>query len=228
MADLILKNGLKAYQERRYEDALKYFNKLKDDEKKNYYIGLAYVRLNDYNSAIFHLKNYLKKETDYQLMIQVMMVLGYIYVQKKDFGKSKLYFDKALQLDFNNSKAYAALGYVFYQLHNFNEAIKSLKKAIEIDEKNATAHNSLGYIYADINIKLEEAIKECEIALEISPDYPAYLDSIGWAYFKKGDIKKAKEYLSKALEFMPDNNEIKEHFREVVIKEIAKKKEKID
>lgn len=228
MVNLILKNGLKAYQEKRYEDALKYFTKLEDDEKKNYYLGLTYARLNDYDSAIFHLKNYLKKETDYQFMIQVMMVLGYIYAQKEDYGKSKLYFEKALQLDFNNSRAYAALGYIYYKMHNFNEAIKALRKAIEIDEKNATAHNSLGYIYADLNMQLEEAIKECEIALQLSPEYPAYLDSMGWAYYKKGDIKKAKEYLAKAMELMPDNKEIREHFRNVVIKEIARKKEKID
>jgi len=228
MADLILKNGLKAYKEKRYEDALKYFNKLEDDVKKNYYLGLTYVRLNDYDSAIFHLKNYLKSETDYQIMIQVLTVLGYIYVQKKEYEKAKIYFEKALNLDFNNSKVYAALGYVYYKLNNFNEAIKVLKKAIEIDEKNATAHNSLGYIYADKNLQLEEAIRECEIALKISPDYPAYLDSLGWAYYKKGDIKKAKELIAKALESLGDNEEIKSHFREIVIKEISKRKEKID
>ncbi len=228
MGNLILKNGLKAYQEKRYRDALKYFNKLEDDEKKNYYLGLTYVRLNDYDSAIFHLKNYLKKETDYQFMIQVMMVLGYIYAQKEDYVKSKMYFTRSLQLDFNNSKAYAALGYIYYKMRNFHEAIKSLKKAIEIDERNATAHNSLGYIYADISMKLEEAVKECEIALKLSPNYPAYLDSIGWVYYKKGNLKKAKEYLSKALDMMPDNKEIREHFRNVIIKELTKKKEKID
>lgn len=228
MADLILKNGLKAYKEKRYEDALKYFNKLENELKKNYYLGLTYVRLQDYDSAIFHLKNYLKKETDYQIMIQVLMILGYIYVKKNDYKKAKIYFDKVLQLDFNNSKAYAALGYIYYQLKDYNEAIKVLKKAIEIDEKNATAHNSLGYIYADTNMQLEEAIKECEIALQLSPGYPAYLDSMGWAYYKKGELKKAKEYLAKALEIMPDNEEIKAHFRDVVVKEISKKKEKID
>ncbi len=228
MEDLILKNGLKAYQNNRFEDALKYFNKLEDEDKKNYYLGLTYVRLNDYDSAIFHLKNYLKKETDYQFMIQVMMVLGYIYVQKEDYGKAKLYFEKALQLDFNNSKAYAALGYVYYKMKNFNEAIKALSKAIEIDENSATAHNSLGYIYADLNMQLEKAVEECELALKISPDYPAYLDSMGWAYYKKGDLEKAREYLAKAMEMMPENEEIKKHFRDVVIKEMKKKREKID
>ncbi len=227
MADLILKNGLVAYNEKRYDDALKYFKKIKD-EKKDYYLGLTHVRLEDYKTAITHLKKYLKRETDYQLMIQVYFVLGFIYAQKKEFARAKSYLEKALQLDFNNAKAYAALGYVHYKMRNFNESIKVLKKAIELDEENATAHNSLGYIYADTNMNLEEAVKECEIALELVPDYAAYMDSMGWAHYKKGDFGKAKEYLTKALDELPDNEEVKKHFKDMIVKEIAKKKEKID
>lgn len=227
MADLILKNGLIAYNEKRYKDALKYFKKLKD-EKKDYYLGLTFVRLEDYKTAIIHLKKYLKRETNYELMIQVYFVLGFIYAEQKEFGRAKNYMEKAIQLDFNNSKAYAALGYIYYKMRNFNESIKALKKAIEIDEKNATAHNSLGYIYADINMNLEESVKECEIALKLVPDYTAYLDSIGWAYFKKGDFKNAKKYLTQALDKLPDNEEIRKHFKDMIVKDIARKKEKID
>ncbi|MBN1899394.1 MAG: tetratricopeptide repeat protein [Spirochaetes bacterium] len=228
MANLILKNGLKAYQEGHFKSAIKYFSKLENDDKKDYYLGLSYVRLRDYESATYHLNNYLNKETDYKLMTQILFVLGYIFAQKGQYSKSKKYFQKSLDLDFNNSKAYAALGYVFYKQKNFDEAIRALKKAIEIDERNATAHNSLGYIYADINMKLEESIMQCEIAVKIKPNYAAYLDSLGYAHFKKGNIKKAKEYLSKAMEMMPENEEIQEHFRNVVIKDMSRKKEKID
>ncbi len=225
--DLVLKNALIAYQEKQYSTALKYFKKLKN-EKKDYYMGLTYVRMEDYKTAIIHLKKYLKIETDYQLMIQILVVLGFIYAEKKEFVKSKQYFEKALNLDFNNSKAYAALGFVQYKLNNNSEAIKSLKKAIEIDETNATAHNSLGYIYADINMSLEEAINECEIALKLSPDYAAYLDSVGYAHFKKGNFATAKEYLTKAMDILPENEEIRKHFKDVIVKEMAKKKEAID
>ena len=227
MADLILKNGLIAYNEKRYNDALKYFKKLKD-HKKEYYMGLAYVRLEDYKTAITFLKKYLKRETDYQLMIQVYFVLGFIYAQTKDFSKAKYYLEKALQLDFNNSKVFAALGFIHYKMRNFNESVKALKKAIEIDEGNATAHNSLGYIYADTNMNLEDAVKECEMALKLVPDYAAFLDSMGWAHFKKGDIKAAKKFLSEALDKLPDNKEVKKHFKDMIVKDIVKKKDKID
>ena len=73
---------------------------------------------------------------------------------------------------------------------NISSFVLELKKAISMDEKSATAHNSLGFIYADTETKLNSAVKACETALELAPDNPAYLDSIGWAYFKKGNIKK--------------------------------------
>ncbi len=225
--DLVFKNGLQSYKEKNYPKALKYFKKMKDT-KKDYYLGLVYVRLEDYKSAIFHLTKYLKKETDYELMIQIYLVLGYIYAQKKEYTQSKQYFQKALNLDFHNSKAYAAIGYIQYKLNNNDEAIKFLKKAIDIDQDNATAHNSLGYIYADINMSLEEAIKECETAIKISPDYAAFLDSMGWAYYKKGELAKSKEYLTKALDINPDNKEIRKHFKDLIVKEMSKKKETID
>ena len=81
--DLVLKNALIAYQEKQYGTALKYFKKLKS-EKKDYYMGLTYVKMEDYKTAIIHLKKYLKMETNYPLMIQILVVLGFIYAQKKE------------------------------------------------------------------------------------------------------------------------------------------------
>ncbi len=227
MNNLILRNGLLAYKENNFDGAIKYFNKL-EDEKKFYFLGLTHVRMKEYDTAIHYLKIYLRKETDYQLMIQIYLILGYIYAQKNEFVRSHKYLEKVLQLDFNNSKAYSALGYVDYRLKNYNMSIKNFKKAIEIDKKNATAHNSLGYVYADTNMNLDEAIRECETALQIAPEYAAYLDSLGWAYYKKNDYSNAKKYLSMALEKDPENQEIKKHFKDVIVKEISKKQEKID
>ncbi len=224
---IYLKNGVAAYKNGKYKEAVKYFRRV-TTENKNYYIGLTLVRLEKYEDASAHLKSYLKKATDYALMIQVFLVLGYIYAELENFGMAKKYLQKAVELDFNNSKAYAALGFVYYKMQKYNEAIDSLKKAIEIDENNATAHNSLGYIYSDMNLNIDDAVKEIEIALNLKPDYAAFLDSMGWIYFKKGDFKEAKKYLAKALEKLPDNKEIKQHFRDVVVKEVAKRKESID
>ena len=64
--------------------------------------------------------------------------------------------------------------------------------------------NSLGYIYAEDNTKLEEAQKLVERALVVDPDNGAYLDSLGWVYYKKGDYQNALKYLKEADNLLKD------------------------
>lgn len=227
MAKTHLENGLICFREKNYPKAMKFFEKMEED-KKYYYLGLTAMRIRDYDSAIHYLKIYLRKETDYPVMIQISMIMGYAYAQKLEYVKARKHFEKALQLDFNNARAYAALGYIDYQLQNYGLSVRNLKKAVELDETNATAHNSLGYIYADTNMNLEEAVRECEKALQLIPEYASYLDSLGWAYYKKNDFEKAKKYLSLALEKDPDSPEIRKHFKDVIVREMKGKKERID
>jgi Flp pilus assembly protein TadD len=103
------------------------------------------------------------------------------------------------------------------RLGNFKEAVMNLHKAIEIDPQNANAHNSLGYIYAEANINLDEALRECKLALSMDKNNPAYLDSLGWVYYKLGELGHAKNYLQKALKKTPTNEEIINHLR--IVKE---------
>jgi len=225
-----IEKGIEYYNKGEYKKALTEFRRLSDTEKlKHYYLGITYTRLNNIDSALFHLKTFLKNsEVSFPILIKVLMILGYLHARKEEYKKAKSYFEKVLQLDFNNSKAYAALGYIYYKVGNIQEALNHLQKALEIDQGNATAHNSFGYILAENDLDIDKALKECQKALELKPDYPAYLDSIGWIYFKKGDYIKAKHYLTKALEKMPECNEIREHFRVIVRKELSFKKEQID
>jgi Flp pilus assembly protein TadD len=98
----------------------------------------------------------------------------------------------------------------------FKEAIMNLYRAVEIDPDNANAHNSLGYIYAEANLNLDEALKECKKAVSLDRDNPAYLDSLGWVYYKMGEAGQARNYLKKALRKAPGNAEIEEHLRAVM------------
>ena len=54
--------------------------------------------------------------------------------------------------------------------------------------------NSLGFILADSETNIEEGISEIKKALSSDPNNPAYLDSLGWAFFKKNDIANAKNF----------------------------------
>ena len=48
-------------------------------------------------------------------------------------------------------------------------------------------------------------------ALKKEPENGAYLDSLGWVYYKKKDYKKAYKYITEALKYMPEEKELQDH-----------------
>ena len=64
--------------------------------------------------------------------------------------------------------------------------------------------------------QLDEAIQLVQRALKEEPDNGAYLDSLGWAYFRQGNLNEAEKYLVAAVKQMPDNSEIQEHLGDVL------------
>ncbi|MBA3696842.1 MAG: tetratricopeptide repeat protein [Methylotenera sp.] len=90
-----------------------------------------------------------------------------------------------------------------------------LRKLIAAKPDFAAAYNALGYSFADRNIKLDEAQKLIEKALTISPNDRYMLDSLGWVYYRKGQLDKAIDYLQQAYKANPDP-EIAAHLGEVL------------
>ncbi|HEX2488389.1 MAG TPA: tetratricopeptide repeat protein, partial [Blastocatellia bacterium] len=62
----------------------------------------------------------------------------------------------------------------------------------------------------------EEALKLIERAVAIDPIQGSFLDSLGWAYFKLGNIDKARQYLEKASIYSKRNSTIHEHLGDVL------------
>ena len=65
---------------------------------------------------------------------------------------------------------------------------------------NAAALNYLGYMLADQSVRFEESLVYIQRALELDPYNGAYLDSLGWVYFKMGKLELAEENLLRAIE----------------------------
>ena len=80
---------------------------------------------------------------------------------------------------------------------------------------NANALNYLGYMLADRGEQLDEAIRLVRRALDTDPDNGAYLDSLGWAHFRKGELDEAEKYSAAAAAKMPENSEVQDHLGDV-------------
>lgn len=101
------------------------------------------------------------------------------------------------------------------RMKKFDLMESELRRTIAEKPDFAAAYNALGYSFADRNIKLNEAIKLIEKALELSPNDHYMLDSLGWAHFRKGNLDKAIQYLQEAYAINPDP-EIAAHLGEVL------------
>ncbi|HSO07596.1 MAG TPA: tetratricopeptide repeat protein [Pelomicrobium sp.] len=91
----------------------------------------------------------------------------------------------------------------------------NLRELMRIKPDHAHAYNALGYSLADRGLRLDEAKALIEKALEISPDDPFILDSMGWVKYRMGDVPGALEYLRRAYSLRPDP-EIAAHLGEVL------------
>jgi len=76
---------------------------------------------------------------------------------------------------------------------------------------NASAANYLGYMLADRGVRLEESVKYIQKALQLEPNNGAYLDSLGWAYYKMDRCDLAAPHLEKAARLLSDDPTIHEH-----------------
>jgi tetratricopeptide (TPR) repeat protein len=115
----------------------------------------------------------------------------------------------------NNIRLLYARGLNAVHADNLELAEQDFRRIIQIDSENAMALNALGYTLTDRTSRHQEAYRLIRRALELNPDDPPTLDSMGWVYFRLGEPKKALQYLERALEG-EDNPEIAAHLIEVL------------
>jgi Flp pilus assembly protein TadD len=101
---------------------------------------------------------------------------------------------------------------------NFKAMEETLNKVIKMKPDFAAAYNALGYSYADRNVNLVEAKNLIETATKLSPEDHYIMDSLGWVYYRLGDIGHATEQLRRAYAIQQDP-EIAAHLAEVLWKQ---------
>jgi tetratricopeptide (TPR) repeat protein len=98
---------------------------------------------------------------------------------------------------------------------HFDAAEEQFRKILALDPNNSMTLNYLGYMLADRGIKLPDAVAMIQKAVELDPQNYAYLDSLGWAYFKMGQYPLAEENLRKASERVSTDPTVHDHLGEL-------------
>jgi tetratricopeptide (TPR) repeat protein len=137
---------------------------------------------------------------------------------QRDAGKSQEAF-KTLDAALKKSPEQPDLLYdwalAIEKLGKHEEMEKALRKVIELKPDAAHAYNALGYSLADRNVRLEEAKQLIEKAVNLQPDDPFIMDSLGWVQYRLGKLDEAVKTLRAAYTKKPDA-EIATHLGEVL------------
>jgi tetratricopeptide (TPR) repeat protein len=181
----------------------------------NFGIGLAYQELGNFEKAEYHLRKTIEISPD---RLQAYDSLGFLYLMFEKPGKAVEILQQLLAKDPDRVEGNYGIGMAYQELGNFEKAEYHLRKAITLAPHHEDAHNALGYLFAENGTNLDEAVKLVKKALRKSPQNGAYLDSLGWTYYKQGKLNEALTELEKALDYMPESADVQDHLGDVYIK----------
>ncbi len=179
-------------------------------------LGIAHDTAGNHEKALEYLREAVRL---YPEKPELFYYLGIEYRILEDYEGAIEAFERAVELDEENAAYYFHLGVSYERYGDIQRAIEYLDKSILLDDSNPTALNYLGYLLADTGVRLEEAKTYIERALSEDPNNGAYLDSMGWVYYRLADFSSALEYMTSAVQFIDLSNEenylIYEHLGDV-------------
>jgi tetratricopeptide (TPR) repeat protein len=170
------------------------------------------------DEAASSVKKLLDGKNDKEIYIR----LAQIYDKGKKFGEVGKALDSAEKLaqnDDDHVNIWFLRGAMYERMKNVESAETEFQKVLKVEPDNPGALNYIGYMLADRNMRLEEALKFIQKALDKDPENGAYLDSLGWAYYRLGRYSEAEDTLRRAVDKTPKDPTVHDHFADTLLKE---------
>ena len=159
-----------------------------------------------------------KKETDRE----TWLTLAQLNEKTKNWGEMAKALDEAEKLSASNDEKepiYFMRGALYEKQKNFEKSEAEFRKVLDMNPKSASALNYLGYMLADRNVRLNEALEMIKKAVDQEPDNGAFLDSLGWVYYRLGRLDEAVEYLKRAIVHSGKDPTVNDHLGDVYMKQ---------
>ena len=169
----------------------------------------------DIPAAILVLEELLSNDKPGKMSFYV--VLATLYRENDQQEKGRATFDLAVELFPDSDELLFEYGLFLEQVGDQDGVMEKMQQALQLDPRNPAALNYVGYTWADNGENLEQALKYIEQAVALKPEDGFIMDSLGWVYFRLGDIDRAIKELEKALELVDDDPVIYEHLGDVYL-----------
>jgi tetratricopeptide (TPR) repeat protein len=203
--------GVILYEEKKPAEAVENLSKailLRPDFEEAYYaLALAQIGQNKTSEALATLDNARRR---FRPGFVLEFYTGLAFTRDKAYRQALQHFvaaeviAKAAEPKHLDQDLYFQLGAASERVADFEQAERYFQKCLELAPDLAEAMNYLGYMWAEHGMKLDKAKALIEKALKAEPKNGAFLDSLGWVYFKMNRPKEALTYVVKAIELTPD------------------------
>jgi len=176
------------------------------------WLGFVYVRANRLQDAEDH---YRKAVELFPNTSRLHYFMGSILHQQKKSEEAIQYLAKSLELDQENVDAMGALAMIYDDKKIYHKSDSLYQEALKIEPDDPLLLNNYSYSLSVRGINLEEAMEMSQRAVAADSTNGAYLDTLGWIYFKMGDYQTARKYISRAAEVRDNSAEVWEHLGDV-------------
>jgi tetratricopeptide (TPR) repeat protein len=212
--------GLLSEQDGQSDQAIAYYNRIPEGTapflSAQIRIAEALYAGKDRKNAVSRLERLLAKHGSADILHRA---LAQMHFDMGDFKKAIKHYDVLLKDVTTPERRHGLLffsrGASYERLRKFDDASRDLEQALILLPDNAMVLNYLGYMWADIDRNLELAYKYIRRAVELRPNDGAIVDSLGWAYYKKGNYEAAVKYLEQATTLLPSDPTINAHLGDV-------------
>ncbi len=148
----------------------------------------------------------------------IQFFIGTAYMLNENARQAVVWLEQAARAPARRpfkSIIYGTLGDAQSQLENYEDADRVYELAIRYDQNNHNAMNNYAYNLSVRNVNLERAKELALRAIELDAENAAYLDTVGWVYFKLGDYDRARRFIKASIDTGAASGEVLEHLGDV-------------
>ena len=204
--------------DRAIAEAKKALDESPDDPEMTRTLAMLYGEKSDTAAAKQLLEGLLKgNDNDLEIYLDIAQVQS----RGKKYSDAEQSAAKAEQMAHGaagKQSVWYMLGAIYERQKKFDDAEQEFRKVLDVNPNNGPVLNYYGYMLADRGVRVEEAASLIERALKQEPNNGAYLDSLGWAYYKQNKLVEAEEYLRKAIDREGNDPTILSHLADVYLK----------
>ena len=154
--------------------------------------------------------------------IKIVFDIANFNKNAKKYKEAIRYYDQIISKIDINSQLYADIlyrrGSSYERLADYVSSDKDLLKSLEVNPDDAYVLNYLAYSWLEREYKIDLSLQMLEKAYAKKSNDPYIIDSMGWAYYLINDFEKAENFLKRAVELMPEDPIVNDHYGDILWK----------